>query len=191
MTCHCFLRPIRRDLTSSSYTTANFMFYRGSIQATTKFPPLSELLYETEGSPTFDKVSDLEQSRWRLKEREYFQLRFRCRHRPRILRSLIAEKREKLFNIFKKIVIRKTRCEYIWEKSTFWKVRIFLHLLHTKPQQGELSFLNFLLCTLFIPGCQTFRDERHHIFLNFYSKITPLRPSYQSKTITIALRWLP
>ena len=60
MTCHCVLRPMRRDLTSSFYTTANFTFYRGSTQATTKFPPLSELLYETEGSPTFDKVSDLE-----------------------------------------------------------------------------------------------------------------------------------
>ena len=63
MTCHCVLRPMRRDLTSSFYTTANFTFYRGSIQATTKFPPLPELLYETEvteGSPTFDEVSDLE-----------------------------------------------------------------------------------------------------------------------------------
>ena len=26
MTRHCFLRPIRRDLTSSSYTTLNFNF---------------------------------------------------------------------------------------------------------------------------------------------------------------------
>ena len=33
---------------SSFYTTANFTFYGGSTQATTKFPPLSELLYETE-----------------------------------------------------------------------------------------------------------------------------------------------
>ena len=26
MTCHCFLRPIRRDLTSSSYTTLSRLF---------------------------------------------------------------------------------------------------------------------------------------------------------------------
>ena len=53
------------------------MMYRGSTQATTKFP----LSFWTwiwflgirlqEGSPTFDKVSDLEQSWWRLKEREF------------------------------------------------------------------------------------------------------------------------
>ena len=53
---------------------------------------------------------------------------------------------------------------------------------------GEFSQLNMSLCTLFIPGCQTFRDERHYISLNFYSKITPLCPSYKSKTITISLR---
>ena len=33
---------------SSFYTTANFTFYGGSTQATTKFPPLSELRYQTE-----------------------------------------------------------------------------------------------------------------------------------------------
>ena len=36
-------------------------------------------------------------------------------------------------------------------------------------------------CTLFTPGFQTFRDERRYISLSFYSKTTPLCPSYQSK----------
>ena len=66
----------------------------------------------------------------KVKEREYFQRRFRRRRRPGILRSLMAERREKPFNIFQKVEIRKTRYEYIREKSTFWKLRIFLHLLH-------------------------------------------------------------
>ena len=43
-----------------------------------------------ESSSTFDKVSELELSRWRLNEREFtFYWCFRCRCRPRILRSLI------------------------------------------------------------------------------------------------------
>ena len=49
----------------------------------------------------------------KVKEREYFQRRFRRRRRPRILRSLMAERREKPFNIFQKVEIRKTRGEYI------------------------------------------------------------------------------
>ena len=54
-----------------------FTMYRGSTEATTKFP-LSFWswiwflgIQLQEGSPTFDKVSDLELSRWRLKEREF------------------------------------------------------------------------------------------------------------------------
>ena len=32
MTCHCFLRPIRRDLTSSSYTTGTIFFTRATLK---------------------------------------------------------------------------------------------------------------------------------------------------------------
>ena len=79
--------------------------------------------------------------------------RFRCRRRPRILRSLMAERREKPFNIFQKVAInirkpdantyeKNARCGN-WALTQLTQLTLtltlFLHLLHTKPQQGELS----------------------------------------------------
>ena len=80
----------------------NFTMYRGSTQATTKFP----LSFWTwlwfwgiqlwEGSPTFDKVT------WSNRDKDWknanslFQRRFHCRRRPRILRSLITQLKEKV-----------------------------------------------------------------------------------------------
>ena len=86
----------------------------------------------------------------RVKEREYFQRRFRCRRRPQILRSLMAERREKPSNIFQKVAIRKTRCQYIWEKSTFWKLGFFFHIFSTQNHSRENSPNSTFCFVLFV-----------------------------------------
>ena len=65
------------------------------------------------------------------------------------------------------------------------------HFFTSSPHEttaGRTLLSQFLALYSFYTWLSTFRNERHHIFLNFYSKITPLCSSYQSKTITIALR---
>ena len=74
---HAFLYISLPSLHDYDVKMPNFTMYRGSTQATSKFP-LSfwtwiwflgiQLL---EGSPSFDKVSDFELSRWRSKERAF------------------------------------------------------------------------------------------------------------------------
>ena len=74
---HAFLYISLPSLHDYDVKMPKFTMYRGSTEATTKFP-LSFWswiwflgIQLQEGSPTFDKVSDLELSRWRLKEREF------------------------------------------------------------------------------------------------------------------------
>ena len=76
-TTHFFLYIPLPSLHDYDVKMPNVTFYEGRKQASTKFSFsfwtwiwfLVIQLQET--SPTFDKVSELEQSRWRLKEREF------------------------------------------------------------------------------------------------------------------------
>ena len=105
---HAFLYISLPSLHDHDVKMPYFTFYDGGRkQATTKFSFsfwtwicfLGIQLQES--SPTFDKVSELELSRWRLDEREFtfyslFKGCFRCRRRPRISRSLISSRYEDL-----------------------------------------------------------------------------------------------
>ena len=75
----------------------------------------------------------------KVKEREYFQRRFRCRRRPRILRSLMTERKENPSIFFRKWRLGKRDATTYERKVRSGNWAFFLHLLHTKPQQAELS----------------------------------------------------
>ena len=59
-----------------------------------------------------------------------------------------------------------------------------------KPRQGGILVNQYVTLYSFYTSLSNLRDERHCIPLHFHSKIKPLCPSYQSKIITISLRWL-
>ena len=59
-----------------------------------------------------------------------------------------------------------------------------------KPLQGGILVNQYVTLYSFYTSLSNLRDERHCIPLHFHSKIKPLCPSYQSKIITISLRWL-
>ena len=61
----------------------------------------------------------------------------------------MAERREKPFNIFQKVAIKKTRCEYIWEKSTFQKLRFF-YIFSTRNHRRENSPNSIFCFVLFL-----------------------------------------
>ena len=90
-----------------------------------------------------------------------------------------GEERKTLQYFVQKETIRKTRCANILEKIVSGKLGFFTSWSHeTKAGRILLTQYVILICTLFTPGCQTFRDERHYISLNFCSKITPLSRSF-------------
>ena len=76
----------------------------------------------------------------------------------------MVERRERPFNIFQQVTIRKTRCKNILEKSVLEKLGFFLPLVLMKLWAGRILLT---ICILFTPGCQTLRNERHYISLNF------------------------
>ena len=108
-------------------------------------------------------------------------------------------RREKTFYIFQKVAIRKTIFAYILEKSALGKLGFFPSCPYDlkeagnrasklpesegnmKPQQGEFSKLNFLLCFFLHPVVKPFGMNLTRFPFNFYFKITPLCPWYQSK----------
>ena len=65
---------------------------------------------------------------------------------------------------------------------------LFSLLVLMKPRHGEFSLLNMSLCTLLFLVVKPLGMIVTNISLNFYSKITPLCPSYKSKTITMSIR---
>ena len=103
--------------------------------------------------------------------------------------ALTEEGREKTFNIFQKVAIRKTIFAYILEKSALGKLGFFPSCPYDlkeagnrgsklpeiqgnmKSQQGEFSSPNSISCFVcfffFAPSCQTFRDEPHQISFQF------------------------
>ena len=67
MTCHCFLRPIRRDLTSSSYTTRAYttqqltiLFYRTPINYLLVNLAAADICYVTFVTPTIFLSHDVD-----------------------------------------------------------------------------------------------------------------------------------
>ena len=55
-------------------------------------------------------------------------------------------------------------CKNILEKSVLEKLGFFLPLVLMKLWAGRILLT---ICILFTPGCQTLRNERHYISLNF------------------------
>ena len=117
--------------------------------------------------------------------------------------ALTEEGREKTFNIFQKVAIRKTIFAYILEKSALGKLGFFPSCPYDskeagnrgsklpeiqgnmKSQQGEFSSPNSiscLVCFFFLhPVVKPFGMSLTRFPFNFYFKITPLCPWYQSK----------
>ena len=146
-----------------SYTTAYFAFYRGSTQATTKFPPLSELRYETEERRRVHlHLTKLVtwSNRYEGERTRIFSTTFSLPSPSSDLKVANDGEKGKPFNIFQKVAIRKTRCHHIWEKSTFWKLGFFFTSSPHETTAGRTLLNQLLALYSFYTWFLTFRDAQ-------------------------------
>ena len=159
MTCHCFLRPIRRDLTSSPTQLLTSLFTEEVHKRQRNFLLFLNFYMRRRVHLHLTKLVTWS-NRYEGERTRIFSTTFSLPSPSSDLKVANDGEKGKPFNIFQKVAIRKTRCHYIWEKSTFWKLGFFFTSSPHETTAGRTLLNQLLALYSFYTWFLTFRDAQ-------------------------------